>query len=421
MPTVVLVGTLDTKGAELRYLRDRIIEAGCEVTLVDTSVRSNLLDAGISADIDADQVAAAAGEDRAALAAAADRGPAVMAMARGATEIVRQLHAKGRLDGIGGLGGSGGTSIGAAAMRALPPGVPKLLVSTMASGDTRPYVGTSDIAMLYPIVDIAGINQLSERILANAAAALAGMTLAAARFESTRPSRPVVAASAYGVTTPCVEAARDWLETRGYEVLTFHATGSGGRAMESLIRSGLILGVLDITLSEITDEIVGGELSAGPERLDAAAEVGIPQVVSLGAAEIGTFGPPDSVPSRYRGRLLYRHNDSITLMRISAEESARLGHEIAAKLNRATGPVSVFIPRGGMSSLSVPGAVFHDPDADLALFDALGASLDPRIDIVVMDTHINEPAFARAMAERLYASLLQPDRDNAGMPPAPRV
>ncbi len=229
------------------------------------------------------------------------------------------------------------------------------------------------------------------------------MTLAAAGFQSTLPSRPVLAATAYGVTTPCVDVARAWLEARGYEVLAFHATGSGGRAMESLIRSGLIGGVLDITLSEITDEVVGGDLSAGPERLDAAAETGIPQVVSLGAVEIGTFGRPESVPGRYRGRLLYRHNDDITLMRISARESERLGHEIAAKLNRATGSVSVFIPRGGMSSLSVPGAIFHDPVADAALFDALKTSLDPRIDLVEMDTHINDPAFARAMAERLYA------------------
>jgi len=401
MPVVVLVGTLDTKGAELRYLRDRVRGAGCETLVVDCGVRSE----DAEADVSADEVAAAAGESRAALASAADRGPAVMAMARGTTEIVKRLHAEGRLDGIVGVGGSGGTSIIASAMQALPVGVPKLLVSTMASGDTRPYVGTSDIAMLYSVVDIAGVNQLSERILANAAGAIAGMTAAAADFRSTLPERPLVAASMYGVTTPSVETARAWLEAHGYEVLVFHATGSGGRAMEQLIRSGLISGVLDVTTSELTDEIVGGAFSAGPHRLEAAAAAGIPQVVSLGAAEIGTFGPPDSVPERYRDRLLYRHNESITLMRISATEATQLGTELARKLNAATGPVTVCIPTGGLSALSVPGAVFHDPEADAALFEALETALEARVQVVSMETDINDRSFATELARRLHDSL----------------
>jgi uncharacterized protein (UPF0261 family) len=333
-----------------------------------------------------------------------------MAMARGATEIVRRLHAQGGLDGIASVGGSGGSSIAAAAMQALPIGVPKLLVSTMASGDTRPYIGTSDIALMYSVVDIAGLNQFSERILANAAAAIAGMARTAAGFQSMLPARPVVAASMYGVTTPCVDTAREWLEAHGYEVLVFHATGSGGRAMESLIRSGFISGVLDVTTSELTDEVVGGVFSAGPERLDAAAAAGLPQVVSLGAAEMGTFGPPDSVPTRYRDRLLYRHNDSITLMRISTEEAASLGRSMAAKLNRASGPVTVFIPRGGLSSLSVPGAAFHDPLSDAALFASLREALDARIDVVTMDTHINDPAFAEAMAGCLHELMRDDER-----------
>jgi uncharacterized protein (UPF0261 family) len=401
VPVVVLVGTLDTKGPELRYVRERIREAGCEVILVDAGVQGSDPDV----DISADEVAAAAGEERAALATAGDRGAAVMAMARGATSIVQRLRTEGRLDGIAAVGGSGGSSIAAAAMQSLPVGVPKLLVSTMASGDTRPYVGTSDIALMYSVVDIAGLNQLSERILANAAAAIAGMTRAAVGFHSSLPPRPVVAATMYGVTTPCVEAARAWLEAHGYEVLVFHATGSGGRAMEALIRAGFISGVLDVTTSELTDEVVGGVFSAGPDRMDAAAAAGIPQVVSLGAAEMGTFGPPETVPAKYRGRLLYRHNDSITLMRISVDEAARLGRYIAAKLARASGPVTVFIPRGGLSSLSVPGAVFHDPLADAALFDALRAALDPRIEVVEVDTHLNDPAFAQAMAAHLAAQL----------------
>ncbi len=276
MPVVVLVGTLDTKSAELLYLRDRVREAGCETLVVDIGIRGQGAEADISADVSPDEVAAAAGEDRAALAARGDRGAAVMAMTRGLVEVVGRLAREGRLDGIAGVGGSGGSSMIAAAMQALPVGVPKLLVSTMASGDTRPYVGTSDIAMLYSVVDIAGLNQLSERVLANAAGAMAGMARAAAGFRSTLPARPVIAATMYGVTTACVETARAWLEERGYEVLVFHATGSGGRAMEKLIRSGFVDGVLDITTSELTDEVVGGALSAGPERLDAAAESGHP-------------------------------------------------------------------------------------------------------------------------------------------------
>jgi uncharacterized protein (UPF0261 family) len=381
-------------------------QAGCEVLLVDCGIRSS----HPQADITADEVAAAAGEERTSLAQAPARGPAVMAMTRGVMEVVLRLHAEGRLDGVAGVGGSGGSAMIAAAMQALPVGVPKLLVSTVASGDTRPYVGTSDIAMLYSVVDIAGLNQLSERILANAAGAIAGMTRAAAAFRSSLPSRPVVAATMYGVTTPCVETARIWLEDHGYEVLVFHATGSGGRAMETLVRSGLIGGVLDITTSELTDEVVGGAFSAGPDRLDAAAAAGIPQVVSLGAAEMGTFGPPETVPERYRDRHLYRHNDAITLMRIDTTEAERVGRYLARKLNAATGPVSVFIPAGGFSALSVPGAVFHDPQADAALVAGLLAELDEGIDVRRNPHGVNEADFAIAMAERLDA-LMQPARD----------
>jgi uncharacterized protein (UPF0261 family) len=414
MPVVVLVGTLDTKSPELLYLRERIEAAGCEVLIVDCGVHST----SPEADISADEVARAAGEQRTALASAQQRGPAVMAMARGATEVVQRLHAEGRLDGIAGVGGSGGSSIISAAMQALPVGVPKLLVSTMASGDTRPYVGTSDIALLYSVVDIAGLNRLSERILANAAGAIAGMAQAAAGFRSTRATRPVVAATMYGVTTPCVETARSWLEDHGYEVLIFHATGSGGRAMEKLVRSGFVNAVLDVTTTELTDELVGGALTAGPERLEAAGTLGIPQVVSLGATEMATFGPPETVPARFGERLLYRHNDSITLMRISAEDAARLGTLLAGKLNAATGPVTVFIPALGLSALSTAGAVFHDAHADQALFAALEATLQAHVKLVRMETDINDPVFATAMAEQLHRSYREsvPEGPEARMP-----
>jgi len=324
-------------------------------------------------------------------------------MARGATEVVLRLHAQGRLDGILGVGGSGGSSILAAAMQALPIGVPKLIVSTMAAGDTRPYVGTSDIAMMPSVVDIAGINGLSERILTNAAAAIAGMAHAAATFVSAIEPRPLLGATMFGVTTPCVTTARAWLEARGYGVLVFHATGAGGRAMEALMGAGFITGSLDITTTELVDELVGGILSAGPDRLEMAGALGIPQVVSLGALDMCNFGPQDTVPAEFADRNLYVHNATVTLMRTTEEECAELGRILARKLNRATGPLTVFIPLRGLSMIDVPGAPFHDAAADAALVRELRAGLRAEVDVVEMATDINDPAFATAMAERLDA------------------
>jgi uncharacterized protein (UPF0261 family) len=405
MTTVVLLGTLDTKGAEYDFVRLRLRQLGCEVIVVDAG---SLGQARYPVDIGPDVVAAAAGFERASLAAAGDRGAAMAAMSAGAVRVVERLHAEGRLDGILALGGSGGASLASAAMRALPIGVPKLIVSTMAAGDTRPYVGESDIAMLYSVVDIAGINRVSARILGNAAAAIAGMAGAAANESTARPAesevrlRPLVAATMFGVTTPCVTTARERLEALGYEVLVFHATGSGGRAMEALIRSGSIDGVLDATTTELADEIAGGVLSAGPERLDAAGAAGVPQVVSLGALDMVNFGPLETVPEVFRSRLLHVHNSSVTLMRTTAEENAALGRLIAEKLNAAKGPVSVFIPTGGVSMIDAPGEPFHDPVADAALFDALRAGLREDIERVEMAVNINEPSFAWAMADRLH-------------------
>jgi uncharacterized protein (UPF0261 family) len=397
MPSVVLLGTLDTKGAEFAFVRERVLAAGCEVILIDAGVRSD----PPAGDITADQVAAAAGADRRALASSPDRGAAVAAMARGATEIVRRLHAEGRLDGILGLGGSGGSSLASASMQVLPLGVPKVLVSTMASGDTRPYVGTSDITMMYPVVDIAGINSISEKILTNAAAAIAGMARAAAAFTPTAAPKPRIGATMYGTTTPCVDVARELLEARGYEVLVFHANGTGGRAMESLVRSGLITGVLDITTSELADELTGGILSAGPDRLEAAGRRGRPQVVSVGALEQICFGPPGTVPARFGDRPRYAHNASITLVRPDAAESAAIAGFLARKLNAAAGPLTVFIPLRGFSAYGAPGGPMHDAAADAALVRELKAELRPDVEVVEMATDINDPAFARAMAERL--------------------
>jgi uncharacterized protein (UPF0261 family) len=398
MTTIVLLGTLDTKGPEYGYLRDRLHTLGMDVVLVDAGVFGQ---AAIPADIGPDDVAAAGGGDRAALAAAGDRGAAMAAMCEGAIAIVGRLHREGRLDGILAVGGSGAASLAAPAMRSLPVGVPKLIVSTMAAGDTRPYVGESDIAMLYPVVDIAGINRVSRRILANAAAAIAGMAGQPALAVDAGADRPLIAATMFGVTTPCVTHARAWLEAHGYEVLVFHATGSGGRAMEALVRAGLIAGVLDVTTTELADELVGGVLSAGPERLEAAGATGTPQVVSLGALDMVNFGPRDTIPERFRDRRFHEHNATVTLMRTTAAENAQLGALIATKLDAASGPVAVFVPRRGISMIDVPGGPFHDPAADTALVDALRAGLRPSIELVELDLAINDAAFAEAMAGRL--------------------
>jgi uncharacterized protein (UPF0261 family) len=398
MATVVLLGTLDTKGDEYAFLRDRVAEAGCRVVMINGGP---LADPDYETDFGRAEVAAAAGADLDSLIEAGDRGAAVETMAEGASVLVERLYREGRLDGILGMGGSGGSSLISRAMRALPVGVPKILVSTMGARDTGPYVGTTDIAMMYSVVDIAGINRLSARILANAAAGIAAMAMACSVQSSPESARPLVGATMYGTTTPGVDAARGWMERAGYEVLVFHATGTGGRSMEALMESGFITAVLDITTTELMDEVAGGALSAGPDRLEKAGSLGIPQVVSLGGVDQITFGPADTVPDRFRDRNVYSHNVTITLVRSNAEECVRFGRVVAEKLNKAVGPVSLFIPLRGTSLYAVEGAMFHDPDADRALFSSLRENLDRSVEIVEMDTDINDPAFATAMAARL--------------------
>jgi uncharacterized protein (UPF0261 family) len=394
VPTVVLLGTLDTKGDEYAFLRDRLREHGVDVILVDAGVH----EPRVEPDISRQDVARAAGADAAALAAARDRGAAVAAMAAGAEATVLQLHAEGRLDGILALGGSGGSSIATRAMRALPVGVPKLMVSTVASGDTRPYVGAVDVTMMYSVVDISGVNRVSARIMSNAAGAIAGMAGAnLPRLDE----KPLVAATMFGVTTPCVTHARERLEELGYEVLVFHATGAGGQSMEALVRGGFLAGVLDATTTELADELVGGNLSAGPERLRAAGEVGLPQVVSLGALDMVNFGPRETVPERFEGRNLYVHNPTVTLMRTTPDECEQLGREIGSKLSAATGPTALFVPLGGVSMIAVEGQPFHDAEADAALLRGLHETLDG-VEVHELEQDINDPAFAVAMADRLH-------------------
>jgi uncharacterized protein (UPF0261 family) len=398
MPTVVLLGTLDTKGREYAWLADRIRERGVDVVLVDAGTVGDPLAAP---DITREEVAAAVGADVTALAAAGDRGAAVETMARGAAEIVGRLHADGRLDAIGGLGGSGGSSLVTHAMRALPVGVPKLMVSTVASGNTSPYVGSVDVTMMYSVVDIAGINQISGRILANAAAALAGM--ATASVPELGEARPLIGASMFGVTTAAVTTARERLEELGYEVLVFHQTGAGGGSMEELVKAGFIVGVLDVTTTEFCDLVVGGFLQAVPDRLQSAGRAGIPQVVSLGALDMVNFGPLDTVPGRFADRNLYVHNPMITLMRTTPEECREIAALMARKLNAATGPTELFIPLRGVSAISTEGQVFHDPEADAALIDTLRESIDPDVvRVIELDLDVNAPEFALAMADRLH-------------------
>jgi uncharacterized protein (UPF0261 family) len=394
--TIALVGTLDTKGREYAFLRERLRESGVDVLIIDAGINEPI---GLEADVSREEVARAAGADAAALAAAGDRGAAVTAMAAGAEAIVRELYAARRFDGILALGGSGGSSIAAPAMRALPVGVPKLLVSTVASGDTRPYVGAVDVTMMYSVVDISGVNTVSARIMANAAGAIAGMVKATV---PTAAGKPLVAATMFGVTTPCVTTARERLEELGYEVLVFHATGAGGQSMEALAKDGFLAGVLDVTTTELADELVGGVLSAGPDRLEAAGAAGVPQVVSLGALDMVNFGPRESVPPQFDDRNLYVHNPTVTLMRTTPEECAELGRTIGRKLSEATGPTVLFIPHGGVSMIATPGQPFHDAAADEALVAGLRETLGDSVEVHERSEDVNDPAFATAMADRLH-------------------
>ncbi|PHX80527.1 MAG: hypothetical protein CK540_07340 [Thermoleophilia bacterium] len=399
-PTVVLFGTLDSKGEEYAFVRDRLEAAGVATIIVDCGTVGAPL---FAPDITASEVAAAVGADLAALTAAGDRGQAVTTMARGAEVIARQLHADGRLQGLLALGGSGGTSIASAAARALPIGVPKLIVSTMAASDTRSLIGESDLMLAASVVDVAGLNSISRRVFANAAAAMVGMVSAAAL--PAVDERPLLAASMFGVTTPCVTQARDQLEGAGYEVLTFHMTGTGGRSMESLIAAGFIRGVLDTTTTELCDELVGGELSAGPDRLTAAGRAGIPQAVSLGALDMVNFGPRETVPKQFDDRNLYVHNDQITLMRTTSTECALLGREVAEKLTAATGPTALFIPLRGISMIATEGGPFYDPEADEALFGAVREHLGGNVELIELELDINDLAFSAAMADWLHAEV----------------
>ena len=410
MAAVALVGTLDTKGPDFAFLAGRLRAGGVDVIVVDAGTGEP---AGLTPDIDGATVAAAAGASQAELRTAGDRGRAVTEMGRGAARVVADLVARGQVGGVLAAGGSGGSSIAARVFAALPLGFPKLLVSTMASGDVSPYVGAKDVCVMYSVVDVAGVNRISRLVLGNAAAAMAGMVTASeqAALDSTgtdTDDRPLIAASMFGVTTQAVETARARLTGLGYEVLVFHATGAGGRALEALAEARLVSGVLDLTTTELADDLVGGVLSAGPDRLTAAGTAGLPQVIAPGALDMVNFGPPDTVPATFTGRLFFEHNPTVTLMRTTAAEMAELGARIGRKAAAAKGPVEVFWPDRGVSALDADGQPFRDPAADAACREALDRELTAAgLTLHRLDAHLNDPAFATAMADRLHLMIAE--------------
>lgn len=385
---VYVVGCHDTKGAELDYVRGLVAAEGLRTVTVDVGTRPPT----VSADVTAPEVAASHPDGADAVLGTDDRGLAVSRMAEAFTRFVQ-----GRTDvaAMIGLGGSGGTAIIAPGMRSLPVGVPKLLVSTVASGNVAPYVGETDICMMFSVTDVAGLNRISRRVLGNAAHAVAGM---AARTIPPADAKPALGLTMFGVTTPCVTRTVQALEA-AYDCLVFHAIGTGGRAMEKLAASGLLVGVVDVTTTEVCDHLMGGVFSAGEERLDALARSGLPYVGSCGALDMVNFGASDTVPEHYRGRTLYVHNPQVTLMRTTAEENRAMGEWIGRKLNAFAGPVRFLLPEGGVSALDAPGQPFHDPAADAALFNALERTVEQSDHrrLIRLPHHINDPAFAEAL------------------------
>lgn len=397
--TIALIGALDTKGHEFAFVKAAIEQRGHYTLVINTGVMDEPV---FAPDIAAQMVAEAGGSTLVDLRTQADRGKAVEIMAKGAAVVVKNLFEQGKIDGILGMGGSAGTVVGTAAMRALPIGVPKLMVSTLASGDVGAYVGITDIVMMPSVVDVAGINRFSARIFANAVGAIVGMVETPA---PTVEAKPLIAASMFGNTTKLVDRCRELLEQQGYEVLVFHSTGTGGRMMESLIETGYISGVLDVTTTEWADELVGGMLGAGPNRLDAAAKQGIPQVIAPGCLDMVNFWARATVPSQFEGRFFYEWNPNVTLMRTTVEENAHLGEILAKKANQSKAPVAFFLPLQGVSVLDSPGGEFWQPEANAALFDAIKAHVRADIPVYELDNNINDAAFASAVVNQLLEFL----------------
>lgn len=398
--TIAIVGALDTKGEEYAFLKNEIEKLGCQTFVINVGVLGK---PAFPPDVSSEEVAEAGGKSLSELIQLEDRGTAMDIMVRGVEKISAKYYEMGKFDGMISMGGGGGTITGTSAMRALPVGVPKLMVSTVASGDTSAYVGTTDITMMPSIVDVSGLNIISKTIFSNAAGAIVGMVKN--KLESKDSERKLIAATMFGNTTRAVDNARKILEKNGYEVLVFHATGTGGRTMEMLINSGYFAGVLDMTTTEWADEICGGVLSAGPERLDAAAQNNVPMVVTPACIDMCNFWAPDTVPSKYENRKFYHWNPNVTLMRTTPEENAQLGKIFAEKLNKTQGPVEFFIPLRGFSEIDAPGKDFWWPEANEAFINSLKENLRPDIKVIEMDFNVNDPEFSGAVANSLLKML----------------
>jgi uncharacterized protein (UPF0261 family) len=398
--TVVLVGALDTKGQEFAFVKELIEGQGVKTLVVDFGV---LGQPAFPPDVSRQEVAAAANGDLAYLASGQHKDQAMKTMADGLAVVVRRLYDEGKLGGILGMGGTGGTSIATTAMRALPVGVPKVMVSTVGGGNVSAYTGTKDITFIPSIVDVAGINSISRAIYANAAGAIAGMVKVDA--PATQGEKPLITASMFGNTTTCVDRARGVIERNGYEVLVFHATGAGGRTMESLIADGYITASMDITTTELADYVCDGVFSAGADRCMAASRAGIPAVLVPGCVDMANFGGIETVPEKFRGRNLYQWNPNVTLLRTNVEENTRMGEMIAAAANAATAPVAILLPLKGVSMLDSEGNQFWDPEADRACYDAIKRNLRPGIPVHELNYNINDPEFADAIANTLLSIL----------------
>jgi uncharacterized protein (UPF0261 family) len=397
--TVALLGAFDTKGAEYSYLKERIEDLGVKTFMIDVGI---MAEPDFRVDVTAAETSEAGGADLKELRDAKDRGKAVAAVSAGVSRLMPRLYSQGKFDGIIALGGTGGTSVACAAMRELPLGVPKVMVSTVAGGDVSAYVGVKDIVMVPSIVDVAGINKISREVFARAAGIICGMVNAECPKGD---DKPLICASMFGNTTPAVGEAKKILEACGYEVLVFHCTGTGGKTMESLIEAGLITGVLDLTTTELADELVGGVFSAGPKRLEAAAEMGVPAIVTPGCLDMVNFGAQDTVPSKFEGRTFYQHNPNVTLMRTNVDECRQLGRIMAGKLNKSKAPVTVLLPLKGWSMIDTEGGDFYLPQADTAFAGELKAELRGDIKIIQMDCNINDAEFAKACVAELLENI----------------
>jgi uncharacterized protein (UPF0261 family) len=398
--SIVIIGTLDTKGPEFFYLKEEIEKRGCSTITIDIGILGK---SSYEPEINSSEVAEAGGTDLEALRKAGDRRKAIEVMMAGGRKILKKLFDQGRVAGIISMGGGGGTLAATNIMRSLPIGIPKIMISTIASGDVSTYIKTSDILMMPSIVDISGINQISRIIFSNAAGAICGMASGGSTGEDDK--KPLIAVTMFGNTNRAATHARKILEKNGFEVLVFHATGTGGKTMEKLIESGKISGVLDITTTEWADEICGGVISAGPKRLEAAGKAGIPQVVLPGCIDMCNFWAQETIPAKYEDRLFYRWGDNVTLMRTSVEDNIKMGKIFAEKINSARGPAAFFIPMGGFSEIDMPGKPFWWPEADRAFADTLKQNLRPDIYFKIVNKDINDPGFIKLITNKLIELL----------------